>query len=74
MSPGNTGLGLADQPVSGQGVEDVLELDIVLLGLNASIRIDILDGGHVHLGLEAPLKDKVLSLEREVVLGNVQRV
>ena len=59
MSPGNTGLGLADQPVSGQGVGEVIELDNVLLDLNAPIRIDIHDEEHVHLGLEAPLKDKV---------------
>ena len=59
MSPVNTGLGLADQPVSGQGVGEIIELDIVLLDLKAPIRIDILDEEHVHLGLEAPMKDKV---------------
>ena len=62
MSPGPAWLGLVDQPLSGHAGAEVLELDIVLLGLNASIRIDIHDEEHVHLGLEAPLINEVKSL------------
>ena len=65
LAPGNTVLGLGDQPDSGLGVGEIMELDTVLLNLNASIGIDILYGRHVHQGLEDHLRDRVWSLGKE---------
>ena len=53
MYPGNAVLD------SGLGFGEIMELDTVLLNLNAAERIDILDGRHANQGLEAHLGDKV---------------
>ena len=57
--PGNAVLGRGDQLDSGLGFGEIMELDTVLLNLNAAERIDILDGRHANQGLDAHLRDNV---------------
>ena len=59
MYPGNAVLGCGDQLDSGLGFGEIMEVDTLLLDLNAAERIDILDGRHANQGLEAHLRDKV---------------
>ena len=59
MYPGNAVLGRGDQLDSGLGFGEIMELDTVLLDLNAAERIDILDGRHANQGLQAHMRDKV---------------
>ena len=58
MFPGNAVLGHRYQLDSCQGFGEIMQLDTVLLDLNATEMIDILDRQHANQGLGAHLRDK----------------